>query len=109
MLTSTGWEVRLSGSKTLFDASNVQEGPFLKSSGETFFTQKVHETGYFVLDCTFLGDIQGASGNGDLATITFHVKAAGSCELQLYETTLVDSSERLITHTTRNSYFSSHP
>jgi hypothetical protein len=84
----------------------VYEGPFLKSTGDTFFTYSVNTTaGYIILDCTLLGDLSGASGSGVLVSIQFNVKKSGSCSLQLSETVLVNSSEELIQHAVGSGQF----
>lgn len=102
-----GWELKLRWNAAILDVVNVTEGPFLKSHDETFFfPQIVNEAGYLVLDCTLLGDVSGVNGSGVLATMQFHVKESGSCDLPLYYTMLIDSAERTITHTVRNGRFS---
>jgi len=101
-----GWEFKLGWNSTILDAVNVAEGSFLKSSGETFFTYKVNNTEGFVLaDCTLLGDVSGVNGNGTLASVEFHVKTYGNCTLDLYDTTLVSSSEQPIEHTAIDGYY----
>lgn len=92
-----GWEFRLSWNPALIDAFNAAEGPFLKRSGETFFSYNINATaGRMVVDCTLLGMISGASGSGTLSTITFNVKGTGECPLDLYNIILLDSLEQLI-------------
>ena len=101
-----GWEFKLGWNSTILDAVSVAEGSFLKSGGETFFTYKVNNTEGFVLaDCTLLGDVSGVHGNGTLASVEFHVKTYGNCTLDLYDTTLVSSSEQPIEHTAIDGYY----
>jgi hypothetical protein len=101
-----GWEVKLGWNATVLDVVEVYEGPFLKSTGDTFFTYSVNTTaGYIILDCTLLGDLSGASGSGVLVSIQFNVKKSGSCSLQLSETVLVNSSEELIQHAVGSGQF----
>jgi len=101
-----GWEFKLGWNSTILDAVSVAEGSFLKSGGETFFTYKVNNTEGFVLaDCTLLGDVSGVHGNGTLASVEFHVKTYGNCTLDLYDTTLVGSSEQPIEHTAIDGYY----
>ena len=102
-----GWQLRLRWNATVLDAINITEGSFLKQGGETLFVSKINNTaGYIVIDCTFLGELPGVSGSGQLATIKFHVKAEGACYLDLYDTILLNSSEQTITHSVRDGYFS---
>ena len=72
-----GWEFRLYYNSTLLNGSSVSEGPFLSSAGSTWFrtinfTDNYNAThGIVWLTCTLLGDVQGVTGSGDLASITF--------------------------------------
>jgi hypothetical protein len=100
-----GWQIRLEWNPQILDFSSVSEGDFLKKHGQTFFSQVVNETGYLILDCTLVGDSPGVSGSGTLATVEFYVKEAGTSQLRLSETVLVNSSEDLIPHTTKNGQF----
>ena len=101
-----GYEFHLRWNPTLLDCVEVNEGPFLKSGGSTFFTYKINSTeGCMVVDCTLLGDIQGVSGNGTLTTIKFYIKTTGECLLDLYDTILLDSAEQAIEHSATDGYF----
>ncbi len=101
-----GWQLKLSWNATILDVANVTEGTFLKSQRATFFNSIINETGYLVLDCALLGDVSGVDGSGVMATIQFHVRENGSCDLLLYDTVLVNSSEQIIAHTVRDGRFS---
>jgi hypothetical protein len=101
-----GWQTKLEWNPQILEVVNVTEGSFLKNHGSTYFNEKFNETGYLLLDCTLIGDLPGASGSGVLATIQFSVKGSGSCNLQLSETTLINSTEQLIQHTVKNGQFS---
>jgi hypothetical protein len=101
-----GWEVRLVWNATILDAAEVTQGPFLKSSGETFFTNVINNTeGYLIADCTLLGNVIGASGNGVLMTIKFYAKTSGQTILDIYEATLLDPLEQTIEHIKTDAYF----
>ena len=101
-----GYEFHLRWNSTLLDCVEVNEGPFLKSGGSTFFTYKINSTeGCMVVDCTLLGDVQGVSGNGTLTTIKFYIKKTGECLLDLYDTILLNSAEQAIEHSTTDGYF----
>jgi len=103
-----GWGFKLRWNITIFDVVNITEGAFLRSGGNTFFVPQINNTvGYVIIDCTLLGNISGVSGNGALATIQFHVKESGHCDLDLYDTMLINSSEQSITHTLIDGYFNS--
>jgi len=103
-----GWEIRLRWNSTILDAVNVTEGSFVKSQGDTYFTSKVNNTiGSMVVDGALVGDVKGIDGSGILVAIQFRVKANGKCDLDLYETSLIDSLEQKITHTVVNGKFDS--
>ena len=101
-----GWQLKLRWNTTILDVVNAAEGTFLKSRGNTFFHQIINETGYIVLDCTLLGDVLGVNGSGVLATIQFHVKESGNCDLDFYDTVLINSLEQPITHTVKDGHVS---
>ena len=101
-----GWQIRLEWNPQILNFSSVLEGDFLKKHGQTFFSHKLNETGYLILDCTLVSDLTGVSGSGTLATVEFYVKEAGASQLRLSETVLVNSSEDLIPHTIKNGQFS---
>jgi len=100
-----GWQLQLSWNKTILDKVNVTEGNFLKSHGQTFFSQTINETGSLLSVCTRLGNVPGVNGSGVLATIRFHVAESGECDLLLYGTILVSSSGGSITHTVKSGKF----
>jgi len=103
-----GWEFKLNWTATILDAKDVVEGPFLKQGGNTFFTFKINNAaGYVIVDCTLLGAVPGMSGNGTLATIEFCMEAIGESTLDLNETTLINSREQTIFHTSIDGYCSS--
>jgi len=100
-----GWEFKLGWNSSLLEVVSVEEGDFLKSGGDTFFTEKINNTaGYVYLACTLLGNVPGVSGNGGLAIIKFYVKAPGECLLDLYDTKLGDSLAQPILHTANDGY-----
>jgi hypothetical protein len=77
---------------------SVNEGPFLRSGGNTYFTYFLNTTTneHVIVDCTLEGEIAGVNGDGTLATITFDVTNAGQCQLNLYNIDLRDSSDTQI-------------
>lgn len=98
-----GWEFKLGWDPNLLNVVEVTEGPFLNQSGNTFFTKKINNTaGYLLVDCTLLGDVRGVNGSGTLAYVKFRAEKEGSCNLVLYDTKLVNSSEEPIDHTAKD-------
>lgn len=103
-----GWSFKLRWNATVLDAVNVTEGTFLRNGGSTFFDPKINNTaGYIAVDSTLIGNISGVNGSGAVATIQFHVKETGDCDLDLYDTMLINASyEQQIAHTVGDGHFS---
>jgi len=99
-----GWEFQLFYSSIQLNGTMVEEGPFLKKAGETFFftakfTDNYNTThGYIDAACILTNVTQGANGNGTLAKITFKSKACGSSILNLALTILTNSNNIEIPH-----------
>ena len=92
-----GWEFYLGWNSSLLGLVSVNEGPFLMSGGNTYFTYTLNTTNeHVVVDCTLEGSIPGVSGDGTLATVTFNTTNAGECPLNLYNVDLRDHSDTLI-------------
>jgi len=102
-----GWRLKLRWNETVLDVISATEGAFLKSKGNTFFYQANTTEGHLVLDCTLLGNVSGVSGDGTLVAIQFHVKGSGSCDLDIYDTMLINSAEESIIHTVVKGIFHS--
>jgi hypothetical protein len=101
-----GWEFKLGWNASLLDSVSVIEGPFLKSGGNTFFTYSLNTTDeHLVVDCSLLGQVPGVNGNGTLTTIQFRVRESGTCDLNLYDTQLLDSNATAISHTVQSGHF----
>ncbi|MDH5690689.1 MAG: cohesin domain-containing protein [Candidatus Bathyarchaeota archaeon] len=111
------WDFFLNWDPALLNATNVTEGPFLKSAGTTAFRPpEINQTeGYLHANCTLTEGAPGASDNGTIATITFLVEAKGQTYLSLTlprpplpdidETLLFDSEKASIRHATENCLF----
>lgn len=102
------WQFKLTWNTTMLDLLNITEGPFLKSGGTTIWKPpEINSTiGYVFALCTLTGsETPGISGNGVLATVYFHVKGSGSCDLDLSETTLYNSAEKQITNRIVDGHF----
>ena len=92
-----GWEFKLYYPNSLLNATEIKEGPFLKTAGGTFFmvkefTDNYNEThGRIWAACVLEGQGPGTSGAGTLEMITFKAKLNGTAILHLAETDLIDS------------------
>ena len=106
------WQVELSWNPSLLNVTNVMEGPMLKSNGNiTFFSPVVNNAaGNLSALCTrlysFGSNVTGVNGNGTLMTAQFEVIGSGACDLNLYDTQLLDSNNAAISHTVQSGHFS---
>lgn len=90
---SYAWEIKLSWDNTVLAITSITEGPWLAGAGPTVFTATplaaAQAQGWLGAGCTLRGIVSpGASGDGLLCTITFHVMAPGRSKLDLYDTFL---------------------
>jgi len=101
-----GWEFKLYFGNNVLSVASATEGPFLKQGGSTAFfivdfTNNYNAThGRIWLTSVLVGGVPGVSGNGTLATITFHASTGGNTTLNLVDTVLGDSHANAIPHTT---------
>jgi len=102
------WEFKLYYLNEYLNTTQIQEGPFLKTAGQTsffvkHFTDNYNSThGMIWAFCTLLGQGSGVSGNGTLAIISFKAKLDGITTIHLAETDMLDSKmpPNHIAHTT---------
>jgi len=96
-----GWEFKLYYNATVLNGTTINEGPFLKSGGNTFFAviEFVENATHGFAWVTCVGDT-GTHGSGVLANITFATKALGTSFLKLTDTKLLNSQVAYITHNT---------
>jgi len=100
-----GWEFKLYYNNTMLNCTGIIEGPFLNSSGSTFFNVKDLNNTYNATHGrvwatgVLLGNVSGVNGSGVLASVTFMCKEFGSSVLDLVDTTLGDSKGDAIIHT----------
>lgn len=98
-----GWEIKLYYDSRLLNGTMVNEGPFLKEKGNTYFMSTLNDSysetqGRITAACTLIGNISGVTGSGVLATIGFKTKDIGNCLLLLSETKLGTPNSTLIPH-----------
>jgi len=88
----SGWQAGLLFNATLLECTGFEEGTLLQNAGPTLWSnQTVNNTLGVIIahSCFFLGDYK-VSGSGQLAYLTFRVKAPGVSDLHLRDVTLVD-------------------
>ena len=97
------YDFKIYYNNTLLNGTTVNEGPFLKNAGNTFFNildfnDKYNSTnGRIWIFCTLLGLQLGVNGTGTLATIVFQTKPfVGPSILDLTEATVSDPSANSI-------------
>ena len=107
-----GWEFKLYYNTTILNATDVVEGPFLKTGGTTFYGVKEINDGYNATHgrvwafCSLLLAPAGVDGSGTLATVNFTVTGLGSSVLSLLDTKLSDRPGSPIAHHRGDGYFS---
>ena len=107
-----GWQFSLYYRGDVLNATEVTDGPFLKTHPDTdepIFLKPVVTDAYnathglIIASGTLVQVEGGVSGSGTLATVTFKIKEPASSTLHLTDTKLVDSAGpfgNLIPHTT---------
>lgn len=97
------WSLRLNWNPTVLNATNLQEGPFLKTAGSTIFGLPSSKgPGYFRDISDTLLTASTANGSGILFNVTFEVLAVGHSDITLNETSLFRFDETLIPFTASN-------
>jgi len=85
-----GWQVNVTFNPSVLGAVRIVEGPFLEDVNETVWPKPVinNSTGYVFASSSLMPPYPaaGASGSGQLASITFSVKAGGGSDLRFDET-----------------------
>jgi hypothetical protein len=98
---------KLAYSPEIIEALEIQEGSFLNSIGptSTFLSEINNAEGYLQFGVKLTSQ-QGASGNGTLATVKFHVKELGASKFSLSDVTLKDAAGENLPYNTKDGYFS---
>jgi len=96
------FDVRLYFNTTLLQAVQLNEGPFLRSGGDTFVVKSVINAteGYVRFASTLLSAENGVNGTGMLFSITFATTEGviGNCSVTFGNTVLSDSQANPIDH-----------
>jgi hypothetical protein len=108
------WQFKIAFSGLLeevLEVTEVLEGDFLMTAGETYFTSNTdNSAGEVSAADALVGEVPGAYGDGWLATVGFKVIGGGESPLHLFETILLDSTSAEISHTTTDgSYVGAAP
>jgi len=96
------FDVRLYFNTTLLQAVQLDEGPFLRSGGDTYVVKNVINAteGYVRFASTLLSAENGVNGTGTLFSVTFAttVGVIGNCSVTFGNTVLSDSQANPIDH-----------
>ena len=94
-----GYEFTLNFNPTVFRATSVAEGPFLRTGGATFFDGgSIDNTAgaiSFIFD-TLIGPGAGVTGSGVLSRITFNALRTGVATFSLTDVLALDSNLQTI-------------
>lgn len=104
-----GFQFDLGFDPDIVQGVSITEGDFLSGGGTTFFVPGDIDNAAGVLAFTanaLIGEIAGVSGGGTLARVTFTAIAAGTSLLNIFNTTLLDSSLSGLTFDTVNGSLS---
>ena len=87
------WVTGLVWDPAVFNLTGIQEGPFLKSAGSTFYlvAPADYDNGILPEVSSTLLSTASVDGSGVLATVTFEVLAAEPTTIQLTDTSLTES------------------
>jgi len=107
------WQFFLNWTPSLLEATNLTEGPFLKTVGKTRLSSFIDNDGGIIRATNTLQGVDvfdAPSGNGTIAYVTFRVEAEGECPLHLSETMLIrykgpHEPPTLIDHDPKDGYF----
>jgi hypothetical protein len=96
--------IKIGFNRFVLAVDSVTEGPFLSSMVPTAFVYR--DFGDYVdVGCSTLGSSDGVSGSGTLFNVTFTVLDAGTSELDMFSSTLLDPTLSVIPHESAGGYF----
>jgi len=102
------WEVKLAYAPYMdvMVVTDIIEGDFLEEGGMTTFAKYVdHFYGFAMFGATGDADHYGVWGEGILATVVFSILEAGECDLNLYDTILLNRNKEELPHSVVDGYY----
>ena len=108
------WQFNMTWDNTVLNVTGtdmIEEGPFLKSGGSTFFIVTLlpeNQIPHYMVVGATMKSAATVSGSGTIATINFKVVGEGETALHLVPypgTKLLDVDGYSISHTTQDGYF----
>jgi hypothetical protein len=107
------YEVKLGYNPDILEIVSIEEGPFIIEQTTspydppTVWSTIINEyDGWCYAACVTLGKYPGITGSGTLFNVTFNVIDPGECDLDLYNSLLLDSTAASISHDVTDGYFS---
>lgn len=97
------FEFKLGFDPNVLTAASAEAGNFLPGATPTIEINNA--LGYVYFKVALSPPTPAQSGNGTLGKITFHVEDLGACNLDLYDTKLVDESGNPLSHTVEDGFF----
>jgi len=99
-----GWQIDLFYDSAILNGTDINEGQFLRSAGETYFNFSINNHfnsthGRMRAFNSLLGEIPGVNGSGTLFTAIFKTRKLGIAFLKLENVILADINSNLIPHT----------
>lgn len=89
-----GWQVNITFNPGILNVANTEEGPFLKQVNDTVVMKRTsNDGGFLLLSSTYTVPypLQGATGSGLLATVTFSVVGQGASSLNFVKGTKLNT------------------
>jgi hypothetical protein len=98
------WQVALEYNSEILEVVEVEHGKFLRSGRSTVPLQRL-EGEKVVIGESLLGDVQGVSGTGILARVTFVARNEGASGLNFVDTLLLNKQGESLSHQTVGGSF----
>jgi hypothetical protein len=102
------YETKLGYDPNILEPTSIQEGPFIKdqttSPTGTMFSSIYGDNWVYAI-CVTVGKYPGVSGSGTLFNVTFNVIDPGACDLDLYNSIMLNSTGALLSHDSADGYF----
>jgi hypothetical protein len=102
------YETKLGFNPGILEVDSIVEGPFIKdqtTSPMGTLWSTILESDFVYAVCVTMGKYPGVSGSGILFNVTFNVIDAGACDLDLYDSILLNSTGGQISHDAADGHF----
>jgi len=103
------YEVKVGYNPGILEVASIEEGPFIKDQTTAplgTIWSVIYGDDFVYAVCVTWGKYPGVSGSGNLFNVTFNVIDLGECDLDLYDSLVLDSTGALISHEVAGGSFS---